>query len=92
LQLAIASVLMMAAHNFKLMGPVVSLAAFGAVIVMYGAMVLANHTKRWHDLGRSGWLTLIYFIPVVGSLYVFIMCGFVRGDVGDNSYGRPFEV
>jgi uncharacterized membrane protein YhaH (DUF805 family) len=91
LQLSIASVLIPTAVNFKLMGPVVSLAAIGAVIVMYSAMWLANHTKRLHDLGRSGWLTLIYLVPVVGSFYVLIMCGFVRGDVGDNAYGRPFE-
>jgi uncharacterized membrane protein YhaH (DUF805 family) len=95
LQFAIASVLMVAAANFSLMGAaakVVSFPAIGVVIVMYGAMSLANHTRRWHDLGRSGWWTLIVLVPMVGPVILFIMCGFVRGDVGANAYGRPFEV
>jgi uncharacterized membrane protein YhaH (DUF805 family) len=58
----------------------------GAVIAIYGAMWFATHAKRWHDLGRSGWSMLIWFIPVVGAPYVLIMCGFVRGDAGPNAY------
>jgi uncharacterized membrane protein YhaH (DUF805 family) len=95
LQLAIASVLMVAAANFSLMGAaakVVSFSAIGAVIVMYSAMWLANHAKRWHNLGRSGWWTLIVLVPMVGPIILLIMCGLVRGDVGANAYGRPLEV
>jgi uncharacterized membrane protein YhaH (DUF805 family) len=48
---------------------------------------LAVQAKRWHDLGKSGWMSLIIFIPIVGALLAFMELGFVRGTVGANQYG-----
>jgi uncharacterized membrane protein YhaH (DUF805 family) len=98
LQTAIASVLMAAAGIFSPslgdneISDVVLYAALGAVLAIYFAMWLANHAKRWHDLGRSGWWTLIVLIAMVGPVILLIMCGLVRGDVGANAYGRALEV
>jgi uncharacterized membrane protein YhaH (DUF805 family) len=47
----------------------------------------AIQTKRLHDRGKSGWWNLIGFVPVVGAIYLFIVCGFLRGDAGPNRYG-----
>ena len=46
--------------------------------------------RRLHDLGHSGWFSLLGFIPVVGPLLwlgLFIYCGFFSGQPGENKYG-----
>ena len=54
-------------------------------------MSLAIFTKRWHDLNRSGWMSLLMLIPIIGPLLVLGWCGFTKGDVGPNEYGEdPF--
>jgi uncharacterized membrane protein YhaH (DUF805 family) len=47
---------------------------------------LAICTKRWHDIGRSGWLSLIMFIPLVNLIPLLIL-GFTIGTVESNRYG-----
>ena len=44
-------------------------------------------TKRWHDRGKSGWWSLIGFVPVIGGLWAFIELGLLGGDDSDNHYG-----
>ena len=48
---------------------------------------LSVTVRRWHDLNKSGWWVLINLIPVLGSIYAFVMQGFVAGDQGPNQYG-----
>ncbi len=50
---------------------------------------IANQVKRWHDLGRSGWMILISFIPFVGFVANVICLGFLRGQVAANRFGAP---
>lgn len=51
---------------------------------------IATAAKRMHDHGKSGWFQLIGLIPFVG-IYIFILCGCMRGNVGANAYGEdPF--
>jgi uncharacterized membrane protein YhaH (DUF805 family) len=45
--------------------------------------------KRWHDRGKSGFWVLICLIPLIGSLWQFIECGFLPGTLGRNPYGPP---
>ncbi|MBK1817167.1 DUF805 domain-containing protein [Luteolibacter yonseiensis] len=59
-----------------------------AVFTIYTWIILALLTKRWHDLGKSGNWTLIGLIPFIGPIWVFIECGWVRGTLGRNKYGR----
>lgn len=49
-------------------------------------LALAGTVKRWHDLDRSGWMTLVNFVPIVNLIF-FIRLGFVRGSVGPNRFG-----
>lgn len=44
------------------------------------------YIKRWHDIGRSGWLALLNFVPIVG-LILWIVLGFIPGTPGTNKYG-----
>ena len=46
-----------------------------------------NTIKRWHDRDKSGWWTLINLIPVVGTLWTLVECGFLRGTAGANRFG-----
>lgn len=48
---------------------------------------LAVTSRRWHDLGRTGWWTLLNIVAGVGTLVT--LCFFLkRGDEGRNYYGR----
>jgi len=48
---------------------------------------LAITCKRWHDRDKSGWWTLVAFVPIIGGIWIFIECGCLRGTVGPNQYG-----
>ena len=55
-----------------------------ALFVMYPAMMI--NIKRCHDRGRSGFFSLILFLPLI-SLWPLIELGFIRGSNGENKYG-----
>jgi uncharacterized membrane protein YhaH (DUF805 family) len=53
---------------------------------------LAVYATRWHDCSKSGWMTLVLFIPVIGFFWFFGYLGFVRGAGGSNQFGDdPLE-
>ncbi|MYD50878.1 MAG: DUF805 domain-containing protein [Dehalococcoidia bacterium] len=51
-------------------------------------MWLAPTVKRLHDRDKSMWWLLIWFIPIVGQLWLFIEVGFLEGTPGANRYGE----
>lgn len=53
----------------------------GVVSVMFGV-------KRLHDIGWSGWLLLLSFVPLVGSVFALLML-VLPGTPGANRYGPP---
>lgn len=57
-----------------------------AALLVWAALSVATCVKRWHDLNRPGWLTLLcltgVFIPVA-----LIWQGFTKGTAGPNAYG-----
>ena len=65
---------------FPLLGMLFSL----AVLVP----TLAAGSRRLHDIGKSGWLQLLGFIPVIGWA-ILIYWGAQPGDAGANQYGQP---
>lgn len=47
---------------------------------------IAVGVRRLHDIGKSGWMILISFIPIIGSLWLLIL--FVQdSEKGTNKYG-----
>jgi uncharacterized membrane protein YhaH (DUF805 family) len=62
-------------------------------IVYVGSMILsvwislAVYAKRWHDCGKSGWMSLVLLIPIVGVFWFLGYLGFVKGTPGSNKYG-----
>ena len=62
----------------------------GAVSGLYSLAVfipsLAAGVRRLHDVGKSGWFTLILFVPLVGAIWLLVLyC--TEGTNGDNEYG-----
>ncbi len=51
-------------------------------------ITLAVTAKRFHDIGKSGWYSLLW-ISIIGSIYIFISNGFFRGDDKRNMFGNP---
>lgn len=69
----------MGESGFGVVGGLVSL------VSIYPA--LAIYTKRWHDRGKSGWWTLIIFVPVIGFFWMLVELGMLPGDRDANIYG-----
>ncbi|MGH7884546.1 MAG: DUF805 domain-containing protein [Thermodesulfobacteriota bacterium] len=61
------------------------LATAAQVAALYPSVSIG--IKRFHDRDKSGWWVLISLIPVIGSLWYLIECGFLKGTDDDNKYG-----
>lgn len=62
------------------------------MMVLYPVFIwssFAIHVKRWHDIGRSGWEVLAYFIPGV-AIFACIFLAVFPGVEGENKYGSRF--
>ncbi|OGU61027.1 MAG: hypothetical protein A2V66_09655 [Ignavibacteria bacterium RBG_13_36_8] len=56
-------------------------------------IALAVYAKRWHDCSKSGWMTLILLIPIIGFFWFVGYLGFVHGTKGSNQYGNdPLDI
>ena len=42
--------------------------------------------RRLHDMGKSGWWSLVLLVPFVGVIIMLIMCA-QPGESGSNQYG-----
>lgn len=47
---------------------------------------LAVAVRRLHDVGKSGWMLLIAFIPLIGAIWLIVLF-FTDGVPGTNEYG-----
>ena len=56
------------------------------LVAIYPSFAL--YAKRWHDRGKSGWWSLIIFVPLIGVIWWLIECGILRGTEGPNNYGN----
>lgn len=45
--------------------------------------------QRYHDRGKSGFWSLMLFVPLIGMIWVVIECGFCSGEDGSNQWGPP---
>lgn len=53
-----------------------------AIIVPY----IAATARRFHDIGKSGWMQLLFLIPLVGFI-LWIIWMASDGNAGTNKYG-----
>jgi uncharacterized membrane protein YhaH (DUF805 family) len=56
----------------------------GFVLFTWAKLALA--AKRFHDLGKSGWLSLVLFIPLFGLIAIIFLL-VAPGDDYGNRYG-----
>lgn len=47
---------------------------------------IAVGARRLHDIGRTGWWQLLWFVPIIGWIVLIVFCA-TKGDAGDNRYG-----
>lgn len=63
---------------------------FGGLLVLYLVAIiiptLAVAVRRLHDIGKSGWMYCVSFIPFIGGIWLLVLM-VTEGDVGDNQYG-----
>jgi uncharacterized membrane protein YhaH (DUF805 family) len=66
---------------------IVFLVLYACCCILSTWMTLAVYAKRWHDCSKSGWMTLVVFLPIIGLFWLIGYLGFVRGTYGSNEYG-----
>lgn len=47
---------------------------------------IAVTTRRLHDVGKSGWMQLLVFLPIIGWIWLFILM-VTDSQAGENEYG-----
>jgi uncharacterized membrane protein YhaH (DUF805 family) len=57
------------------------------VFALYLALMFAVSVRRLHDRNKSGWWVLLYFVPVIGQIWLFLELGVLAGTPGPNRYG-----
>ena len=82
--IAVVWILLLSAAAADESGIIFVLFPFGGLLAWCSYAVCA---KRWHDRNKSGWWSLIGFIPLFGALWLPIELGFLPGTRGYNDYG-----
>ena len=63
---------------------------YGLISGLYMLAVLipgiAVGVRRLHDVGKSGWMLLIGFIPLIGAIWLIVLLA-TDSNPGDNKYG-----
>ena len=71
-------------------GPMPDLVVAAAALTLTGVLLwlaIAVSVKRYHDHDRSGWFLLVALIPMLGSFWVLIELGLLRGTRGPYRFG-----
>jgi len=50
---------------------------------------VAVGVRRLHDINRSGWWSLLSFIPLISVVFYFFMS--IKGEDGPNDYGNNHQ-
>ena len=72
-------------------------AAWGVTMILILVSVLiigiwinfSSVIQRYHDRGKSGFWSLMLFVPLIGMIWVVIECGFCSGEDNSNQWGPP---
>lgn len=80
----------------NLLGVALQGIGYGPLYLLYALVVfipgLAVSVRRLHDTGKSGWMLLLTFIPIIGGIWLLILMA-TDSDPGENQYGaNPKQV
>lgn len=74
----------------NIFGTAIEDVGYGLFYLLYSIAVflpgLAVSVRRLHDVGKSGWMILISFVPLIGGIWLFILM-VTESDPGQNVYG-----
>lgn len=83
--------LSMSTRSLGLLSGLIYLAVFSFV----GYLIIVQigiYAKRWHDVGKSGWLTLLNIVPILGQILTIVLF-FIPGEAKKNKYGnKPMAI
>lgn len=63
------------------------LIVYAALAILLIYMNFAVMVKRCHDRGKTGWMSLISGIPLIGAIWWLVDLGILAGQEGPNEYG-----
>ncbi|VXB35685.1 conserved hypothetical protein; putative inner membrane protein [Flavobacterium sp. 9AF] len=63
-------------------GPLYLIVLLGTIIPTIAVMI-----RRLHDVGKSGVFFLVWFIPIVGPIWLLVLL-LTEGNTGRNQYGN----
>ncbi|MHA7109695.1 DUF805 domain-containing protein [Sunxiuqinia elliptica] len=63
----------------------------GIYVLLVLIPALAVSARRLHDIGKSGWMLLVGFIPIIGAIWLIVLWA-SEGQPDSNQYGeKPIE-
>lgn len=75
----------------NILGIAIGTAGYGPLYGLYALATLipglAVAVRRLHDVGRSGWMVLIAFIPLIGAIWLLVLLA-TNSNPGENQYGE----
>jgi len=74
----------------NVLGIAIELVGYGPIYILYALAVMipgwAVIFRRLHDVGKSGWMWLLVFLPIIGWIWLFVL-SVLDSEPGDNKYG-----
>ncbi|MDR3460488.1 MAG: MFS transporter [Verrucomicrobiae bacterium] len=61
-------------------------------LLLMAWVCIALQIKRWHDLGKTGWLVLLNLLPGVGSLISLVVLGFFKSTASASKFGNDSSI
>lgn len=61
--------------------------SLGILLIIYELATVMLTIRRFHDLGKDGWWSILIFIPTLNLLVLIYLMG-ARGTAGTNQYGE----
>jgi len=80
--------LMLVFAGVSVMSSVLGTLILGVAVIAMIVVGVFIGVQRLHDMGWSGWLWLINFVPFIGSVFALLML-IIPGTQGVNRYGPP---
>ena len=80
----------------NILGTAIEGVGYGPIYGLYVLALLvpglAVEVRRLHDVGKSGWMFLIVFIPLIGAIWLLVL-SFTDSQPGTNKWGpNPKEI
>ena len=66
----------------------VGFALAGLVYLAVMVSAISLNIRRYHDIGKSGWMMLIVLVPLVGGILHLVWAGFTDSNPGPNQFGE----